>query len=753
MSKLHIINGALLAMAISSHGYGQTCAGMSLGANANLNGFSPFASSAWYTDISAAPLDPNNAAITSASGFAGLHLHHDWSSVAGGNYGIPFVVVDSSTQALVPISIAAYSSESDIAQAPIPITAPIEGFPADCTTGPGNYGGDQHVLTLDRHACVAYETFNTERCSGAWSADQETVWNMAITPNRPYGWTSADAAGLSIIAGLVRYDEVASGTINHALRFTMAQTKNDGNGGYFVLPATHAAGNNFSAVNVEGMRIRLKSSFDISGFSAANQVILTAMKKYGMIVADNGGYFYFQGAPDSRWDDADLANLDSIQSSNFEVVQMTPSYPGYDSATAPTGSAPTINSFTASATTVAPGTPVTLTWATTNDSYDFIDLLGGQSGTSTTFTPSATATYTLAATNAYGRSTSPLTITVSGAPVAATPTFSPAAGTYGSAQSVTVTSADAQLAANTQNSLTGWSTCILPGCDPGGTGTPTATSQTTGNASPSLSGASMLMSMTANTNDTNALWYFYGADCDSCTNFNVDLQFYPPTTAGLAALEFDQMQMNLPLNTEFMWGMQYCFMGAGCPGGHSSWDIWDQNAIAWIDSGITQAPNLGAWNHLQVHNHRVVGDTSSCSGHPCMHYDTFTLNGTLHVLNATQPAGTLPAGWTSGSGFQVQMDIATVSGSTVFNEYIDQASFSETPATLYYTTDGSTPTTGSTVYNTPLTVSTTQTVKALATVSGDTDSAVGSAAYTIGTPPTATVIRGKSTIRGKGKIL
>jgi hypothetical protein len=163
-----------------------------------------------------------------------------------------------------------------------------------------------------------------------------------------------------------------------------------------------------------GMRIRLKASFDISGYSAANQVILTAMKKYGMILADNGGNFYFQGVVDSRWDDNDLINLDSIQSSNFEVVQMTPAWPGWDANTAPTGAAPTIDSFTASASTVAVGTAVTLTWTTTNDSYDFIDKLGGVRGGSVTFTPTAagTITYTLNATNQYGRSTKAVTIVV-----------------------------------------------------------------------------------------------------------------------------------------------------------------------------------------------------------------------------------------------------------------------------------------------------------------------------------------------------
>jgi hypothetical protein len=161
-----------------------------------------------------------------------------------------------------------------------------------------------------------------------------------------------------------------------------------------------------------GMRIRLKAGFDISTYSKANQAILTAMKNYGMILADNGGYFYFQGVPDPRWNDDDLENLDSIQSSNFEVVKMTPAFPGYDANTAPTGNPPTIVSFSASPSEVSAGTQVTLTWETKNDSYDFIDELGGVRGGSVTATPTATTTYTLNATNQYGRSTAKVTVQV-----------------------------------------------------------------------------------------------------------------------------------------------------------------------------------------------------------------------------------------------------------------------------------------------------------------------------------------------------
>jgi hypothetical protein len=208
---------------------------------------------------------------------------------------------------------------------------------------------------------------------------------------------------------LVRYDEVAAGAINHAFRMTLAQTKSDSNGGYFVPPATHAAGNNSGTDNIMGMRLRLKASFDISGFSAANQVILTAMKNYGMIVADNGSNMYFQGAPDANWDDNDLNALKAIDASNFDVVQMGTQY---DAATAPTGPVPTISSFTASQTTVAAGTAVTLTWTVSNDSYDYIDAVGPVRGGTQTVTPAVTTTYTLNSTNQYGRATMTVTVNV-----------------------------------------------------------------------------------------------------------------------------------------------------------------------------------------------------------------------------------------------------------------------------------------------------------------------------------------------------
>jgi hypothetical protein len=382
---------------------GPSCGNMSTGNGASLNGYVPFPSSnLWNTNIASAAVDPNSAAIIAA--LTGSNLHPDFSNVVDGNYGIPYVVVDSSVTPGVTVTMNTYASESDITLYPIPITAPIEGFPPTCTTT-----GDNHLLVIDKNKCWLYETWETQLCTGTWSAANGAVWDLTSTPQRPYGWTSADAAGLPIFPGLVRYDEVAAGVINHAFRMTVAHTKSDANGGYFVAPATHAAGNNSGTDNIMGMRLRLKASFDISAFSAANQVILTAMKNYGMIVADNGSNMYFQGAPDARWDDDDLSALKAIDASNLDVVQMATAY---DDATAPTGAPPTISSFTASQTTVAAGTPVTLSWSVTNDSYDFIDVVGAVRGGSQTVTPAATTTYTLNSTNQYGRSTMQVTVNV-----------------------------------------------------------------------------------------------------------------------------------------------------------------------------------------------------------------------------------------------------------------------------------------------------------------------------------------------------
>jgi hypothetical protein len=380
-----------------------SCGNMSTGNLASLNGYLPFSSSsAWNTNIASAPVDPNSGTIISA--LTGSHLHPDFSSPAGGNYGIPYVVVDSNSTPPVPVTMNGYPDESDITPYPVPSTAPIEGAPPNCTSD-----GDNHLIVLDKTQCWLYETWATQQCNGSWSASNGAVWDLTKDEQRPFGWTSADAAGLPIFPGLVRYDEVAAGAINHALRVTVNNTKSDLNGGLFVAPATHAAGSSSSTSNIMGMRLRLKPGFDISGFSAANQVILKAMQQYGLIVADNGSNMYFQGTPDAHWNDDDLNNLKNVDASAFEVIQMPTAY---DSATAPKGAAPSISNFSASQTTVSAGTPVTLTWTVSGDSYDFIDVVGTVRGGSQTVTPTKTTTYTLNSTNQFGRSTKSVTVTV-----------------------------------------------------------------------------------------------------------------------------------------------------------------------------------------------------------------------------------------------------------------------------------------------------------------------------------------------------
>jgi hypothetical protein len=430
-----------------------TCDGMSVGTSvagtADMNGFVPFQSattglvSQWNTNIANAAVDPNNAAIQTTAGYSGLSTHVNFGSSTSDG-GIPFMIVDSSeTPTKVPIYVYDYATTSDNVVAPYSTTVPIEGAAADCSGWPDTYQSDAHTNVLDRYTCWDYETYNTNRCNGLYDASEETIWDMTNGEYRPWGWTSTDAAGLSVMAGLTKYDEAASGTIKHAIRMTMQQTKNDANGGYFVEPASHAAGTTYGAPTPEGMRVRLNSTFNISGYSAINQAILTAFQQYGMIVADNGGYFYIQGATDSRWDDSDLANLGGIPSSDFTVVQMTPTYPGYDSVTAPTGSAPTISSFTASTTSITSGSPVTFDFTVSGDSYNYIDMIGPvrvTSGSGTvTINPTVTQTYTLYSVNQYGNNgygagngvtvSTPTTVVVSGSTLSA-PVFSPVAGTY-----------------------------------------------------------------------------------------------------------------------------------------------------------------------------------------------------------------------------------------------------------------------------------------------------------------------------------
>ncbi len=392
---------ALLVFCISSLvTQGQSCSVMSLGRAANLNGFVPFpADNAWNQDISSAPVDPNSSAIINFIGTS-TPLHPDFGAglYGGQTIGIPYIVVSGSP--FVNVQYTAYGNESDPGPMPVPKNAPIEGYPK-----PGN--GDRHVLVLDRDNCWLYELYHSYlQKDGSWKAGSGAVWDLLNDEQRPFTWTSADAAGLPIFPGLARYDEVASGQIQHALRFTLQYSQTA-----FTPPASHWAGNSTNTHAAPmGMRIRLKSSYDITSFPPQSQVILAALKKYGMITADNGSSMFISGDPDNRWNNNDLSTLKQVPASAFEVVLINPLY---TPSNVPTGPSPMINSFTANPSTASAGQPVTLSWNVTGASYFVISpQVGAVRGNSTVVSPTVTTTYTLRGTNQYGRSTATVRVTV-----------------------------------------------------------------------------------------------------------------------------------------------------------------------------------------------------------------------------------------------------------------------------------------------------------------------------------------------------
>jgi hypothetical protein len=407
---------AIAALAFSSAAFAQgpgTCAGMTVGQLASLNGFVPFqgTSSLWNTDISAVSVDPSSGPIVSFLG-GSTPLHPDFGAdlANGQTVGIPYQIVAGS-EPKVPVVITDAPDQSDPGPMPIASDALIEGYP-----NPGT--GDRHVLVLDKDGCWLYELFNAFlQTDGSWEASSAAVWDLTIDQQRPYTWLSADASGLPIFPGLVRYDEVAAGAINHALAFTVPQTRSA-----FAPPATHWAGSSTNAsAPPMGMRLRLKATFDISSFSAANQVILNALKKYGMIVTDNGPSLYLRGAPDTRWNDDDLHNLATVTAADFEVLMMSPVY---TAANVPTGPLPAIETFTSTPASVPQGNSVTLNWTVNDAEYNIITPdVGLVRGTSASVVPSTTTTYTLYSTNQFGRATAQTSVTVSSP--SPTPTLTP----------------------------------------------------------------------------------------------------------------------------------------------------------------------------------------------------------------------------------------------------------------------------------------------------------------------------------------
>jgi len=280
------------------------------------------ADNVWNTPIETLLADPNSQSyITTIGAVKGLHADFGSGLWDDGPIGIPYVTVNGSQQKVG--IVFDYADESDPGPYPVPSDAPIEGGPLS--------SGDRHVLVVDTGHCILYELYSAyPQPDGTWQAGSGAIFNLASNAMRPATWTSADAAGLPVLPGLVRYDEVAAGEITHALRFTAPQTRKA-----FIWPARHQAssltGQQYPPM---GQRFRLKENFDISGFSRDAQVILTALKKYGMILADNGSSWYISGAPDPRWNNDVLHELGRVTGSVFEAVDESPLMISQDSGQA-----------------------------------------------------------------------------------------------------------------------------------------------------------------------------------------------------------------------------------------------------------------------------------------------------------------------------------------------------------------------------------------------------------------------------------
>jgi len=268
------------------------------------------AANIWNTPVDQLPVSGSSSAWVTTIGTTKT-VHADFGSGLYNNapIGIPFITVPG-TQPKYPATFT-YADESDTGPYAVPLNAPIEGGSTS--------SGDRHALAIDVDNCILYELYAAYPQTNSWQAGSGAIFNLLSNALRPSGWTSTDAAGLPVFPGLVRYDEVVAGAINHALRFTVPQTQRA-----FVWPARHYAstltGTQYPPM---GARFRLKADFNISGYSAANQVILTALKKYGMMLADNGSAWFLSGAPDSRWDNNDLHLLGNIPGSAFEAVDVS----------------------------------------------------------------------------------------------------------------------------------------------------------------------------------------------------------------------------------------------------------------------------------------------------------------------------------------------------------------------------------------------------------------------------------------------
>jgi hypothetical protein len=309
MTRLHCFALAAFGLLGVVIAYGMF-ADPKLGPSPSLEGKRPFPDdNPWNQDVSNEPVDERSDRYVASIG-AGGHLHPDFGTIYQGvPMGIPYVVVPGD-QPKVPV-VFDYAGESDTGGYPIPTNPPIEG-------GPNAKDGDRHILMVDKDNWKLYELFAARMQGGRWHAGSGAVFDLNSNKLRPAGWTSADAAGLPIFPGLVRYDEVVDQKeIKHALRFTVVRTRRA-----YVEPARHfASRSNDPNLPPMGARVRLKASFDVSPYPANVQVILKALKKYGMFLADNGSNWFISGAPDSRWNDEELSTLKRVKGRDLEFVR------------------------------------------------------------------------------------------------------------------------------------------------------------------------------------------------------------------------------------------------------------------------------------------------------------------------------------------------------------------------------------------------------------------------------------------------
>ncbi|MGH7528737.1 MAG: hypothetical protein ACREMX_18745 [Gemmatimonadales bacterium] len=273
---------------------------------------------AWNRDVSDDPLHPNSAALLAAM-VQGDAVHLDLGT-SEEFYGIPYTVVPAD-QPLVPITFGTdgvdYSDESDPGPMPIPLDAHIEGGSSE-DPDPGS--GDRHLLVVRQGDCTLFELYNTERTGSGFRVSSSAVWDLTVNATRTPGWTSADAAGLPILPGLLKYDEVSADRLHHALRFTVPRVRRA-----YVAPASHCGAHDDASLPPYGTRVRLKAGFSLSGYSGDALVILTAMKRYGLILADQGSAWYVTGTANPGWEDAlDQLRRFSVRGSDFEVVQAGP---------------------------------------------------------------------------------------------------------------------------------------------------------------------------------------------------------------------------------------------------------------------------------------------------------------------------------------------------------------------------------------------------------------------------------------------